>query len=112
MLVPCFGSFTSRVTLRSSFQSDGTDDAPKLPPATATSTFKYATAFSRRSVAYSSAHSVDPINPYSSASQLHRKIERLGIHPCLRSSPNPRATSNIVDVPLFGSTAPKTQASL
>src|ERR1051325_10221502 len=111
MLVPVFGSFTSRVTPRNTFQSDGTDDAPKLPPATATSTFKYATAFSRRSVAYSSAHSVDPISPYSSASQLHRKIVRFGAQPCLRSSPKPRATSSIVDVPLFGSTAPKTHAS-
>src|SRR2546422_11529680 len=111
MLWPVFGSLTSRVAARINFQSEGTDDAPKFGPETATSTFTYATAFAFNSSAYSSAHSVEPIRPYSSPSQLHRIIVRFGFQPVLSSWPKPRATSNIAVVPLLGSTAPNTQAS-
>src|SRR5438445_4503044 len=111
MVLPDFGSFTSRVAARISFQSDGTDDTLKFGPETATSTLRYATAFWTNSSAFSSAHSVEPIRPYSSASQLQRMILRRGFHPLFSSWPNPRATSNIALVPLFGSTAPNTHAS-
>src|SRR5262245_61871850 len=106
MVFPVFGSLTSIVAARINVHNDGTDDALQCGPETATSRFKYATAFSFSSDAYSSAHSVEPINPYSSASQLPRTIVRRGFQPCFNNSPNPRATSSIVDVPLFGSTAP------
>src|SRR5437016_12903467 len=94
-----------------SFRKDGTDDAPKFGPETATSTFRYATAFSFNSDAFSSAHSVEPINPCSSASQLQRMMERRGFQPDFDSWPKPRASSSIAVVPLLGSTAPNTQAS-
>src|SRR2546426_5738248 len=111
MLLPVFGSFTSWVAARISFHSDGTEEAPKFGPDTATSTFKYATAFVFNSSAYSSAHSVEPIRPYSSASQLQSTIVRRGFQPCFRNWPNAREASSIAVVPLLGSTAPNTQAS-
>src|SRR5204862_549500 len=108
---PVFGSLISRVAPRISFHSDGTEDTPKLGPETATSTFRYATAFDCNSSAFSSAHSVDPIKPCSSPSQLQRMMVRRGFHPSFNNFPKPRATSSIAVEPLFGSTAPKVQAS-
>lgn len=79
-----------------------------------------------------STHSVDPMSPYSSASQLHRTIVRPGLHPMhtqahtynviitynthtqvplLFMSPMMRAISIKTAVPLFGSTAPNVHAS-
>src|SRR5215213_406427 len=111
MLLPVFGSLTSRVAPRINFHNDGTDEAPKCGPDTAASRFRYATAFCLSSSAISSAHSVEPTSPYSSASQLQRMIVRRGFQPCFNNSPKPRPTSSITDEPLFGSTAPNTQAS-
>src|SRR5215217_2904989 len=111
MLLPLFGSLMSRVVPRINFHKDGTDEAPNLAPETAASRFRYATPLSFRSSAISSAHSVEPIRPYSSASQLQRIIVRRGFQPCFNNSPNPRPTSNIAEEPLFGSTAPNTHAS-
>src|SRR3989441_9210372 len=111
MLWPVFGSLTSRVAARINFQSEGTDDAPKFGHETATSTFRYATTFAFNSSAYSSAHSVDPIRPYSSASQLQSTIVRRGFQPCFSNWPNAREASSIAVVPLLGSTAPNTHAS-
>src|SRR5215213_27787 len=111
MLLPVFGSLMSRVAPRINFHNDGTDEAPKFAPETAASRFRYATAFALSSSAISSAHSVEPTRPYSSASQLQRMIVRRGFQPFFNNSPNPRPTSNIADEPLFGSTAPNTHAS-
>ena len=105
------GALTSRVAALMSFHIDGTDDAPKFAPDTAASMLRYTTAFSFNSEAFSSAHSVEPIRPCSSASQLQRMIERRGRQPELSNLPKPRPASNIAVVPLFGSTAPKTHAS-
>lgn len=58
----------------------------------------------------SSVHSVLPIKPYSSASQLARMIVRRGFQPCWTSSPRPRTISCIEAVPEEGSAAPRTQA--
>src|SRR5947207_2315411 len=71
---------------------------------------KNAGAFAR-SDACCSPHSVEPISPSSSASQLPKTIVRFGFHPDFNSSPMPCAASSMAAVPLLGSTAPYTQAS-
>src|SRR5215469_280776 len=86
--VPPLGLCTCRVTSRTNSFSDGTADALKFGPDTPTSVLKYATACARWS-ACPSAHSVDPINPSSSASHEQMTTRRLGFHPCFSNSPNP-----------------------
>src|SRR3974390_1719466 len=88
----------------------GTADAPKFGPATATSMLKYTTAL-RSSSACCSANSVEPIRPSSSASQLANTRVRFGFHPVFSNAPTPCTASSCAAVPLFGSTAPYTQAS-
>lgn len=60
----------------------------------------------------SSAHSVLPISPYSSASQLARTIVLSGFHPLRRSLPRPRMSSYCVAVPELGSDPPRIQATI
>src|SRR5579859_6543060 len=95
---------------RMKFLSEGTAEAEKSGPETATSTLKYATAL-LSCCACCSTHSVDPIRPSSSASQLQKMIERFGFHPSFNSAPTPCTASSMLAVPLLGSTAPYTQAS-
>src|SRR5580698_1949941 len=108
--VPPLGLGTALVTSRRNSFRLGTADAPNFDPETATSILKYAGAFSN-SDSCCSAHSVEPIRPSSSPSQLAKTSVRFGFHPDFNNSPTPRAASSIAAVPLFGSTAPKTQAS-
>ena len=75
-------------------------------PATAESTLRSMTTFSSISFACSSAHSVEPTRPYSSASQLAYTRVRRGFQPFLTAAPIARHISRVAAVPLPGSTAP------
>ncbi len=59
----------------------------------------------------SSTHSVEPIKPHSSASQVAKSKVRAGRIPWLASVANACATSSTVTVPLMLSAAPGDQAS-
>src|SRR6516225_3785287 len=103
--MPPFGLGTTLVMSRTNCFRDGTDDAPNFGPDTATSIFKYAGELPS-SLAYCSPHSVDPMRPSSSASQLAKTMVRFGFHPALSNTPTPCTASSIAAVPLLGSTAP------
>src|SRR4029077_11152293 len=78
--VPPLGAGTALVTSRRNCFRLGTEEAPNLEPETATSTLKYTGEFAS-SVSCCSAHSVDPIKPSSSPSQLAKIRVRLGFQP-------------------------------
>src|SRR5712692_1757823 len=106
---PCGLGITLVRSRRNSFRL-GTDDAPNFGPETATSTLKYAAALAS-CASCCSPHSVEPIKPSSSPSQLPMTMVRLGFQPDFSNSPIPCTASNMAAVPLLGSTAPYTQAS-
>src|SRR6478672_2465191 len=103
--MPPLGLGTTRVTSRINCLSVGTDDAPNLEPDTATSILKYATALAS-SDSCCSPHSVEPMSPSSSPSQLPMTMLRFGFQPDFSNSPMPWTDSNMAAVPLLGSTAP------
>lgn len=55
---------------------------------------------------YSSTHSVEPMRPYSSPSQLAKTMVRSGFQPLESAVPKLRTTSFMAADPLFGSPAP------
>src|SRR5204863_1703287 len=83
--VPPFGLGTTLVTSRRNCFRLGTADAPNFAPDTATSTLKYAAAFAS-SDSCCSTHSVEPISPSSSPSQLPKISVRFGFHPDFSNS--------------------------
>src|SRR5262249_25714822 len=103
--VPPLGLGTCLVTSRTNCFNAGTALAPKLGPATPTSMLRYATACCSSS-ACCSPHSVEPIMPCSSPSQLQKTMVRRGFQPDFSRSPTPCTDSSIAAVPLLGSTAP------
>src|SRR5437763_8399837 len=103
--VPPFGLGTDLVMSRTNCFRDGTAEAPNFWPETATSMLKYAGAL-RSSASFCSTHSVEPIRPSSSPSQLPKTSVRFGFQPDLSSSPIPCTASSKAAVPLLGSTAP------
>ena len=92
--------------------SEGDEDAPNRPPDTAPSALMYAIAFASSSSRKCSTHSVEPMMPYSSASQCAIMIERRGRHASSRASaPSASARVRSMAVPPLGSIAPNPQGS-
>src|SRR5581483_6039630 len=100
------GSFNERLVSTSIGASEATALPSKLGPEVEESTLMYATAFLRSSSANCSPHSVDPVSPTSSPSQLHMTRVRRGRVPCFSICPSARVISIIEAVPLLGSTPP------
>src|SRR5713226_5121443 len=109
------GARTSFAASTSIGASEATADGEKLKPsgpavvaapATDSSTLRYATSFFFKSSANCSPHSVEPVNAYSSPSQLQTTTVRRGRMPRCFSSPSERVSSIIEAVPLEGSTPP------
>ena len=96
----------SLIVSSSSSSSWGVLDGSKTGPTTERSIFRYETPLEESISLFSSTHSVDPVNPYSSASQLHKMMVLRGLHPCFCSTENLCANSIIAVVPLLGSAAP------
>ena len=104
------GLGTALVTSRKNCFRLGTAEAPNFGPETATSMLKYAGALAS-SDSCCSAHSVEPISPSSSPSQLQKSWCASASNLDFNNSPTPWTASSIAAVPLFGSTAPYTHAS-
>lgn len=84
----------------------GAAESLKSGPLVPTSTFKYATVLAESQGRYSSTHSVEPISPYSSPSQLAKTTVRKGFQPARKAMPKLRISSLNAADPLFGSPAP------
>ena len=91
-------------------RSDGTPPGSKRP-FMYMSMFTYMTSCSCSCWRSSSAYSVEPTSPSSSASQNASEIVRAGRHPLLARAPRPLATSSIAVAPVPGSTPPNVHAS-
>ena len=105
------GSGTTRVAARNSGLSDGEPPPPKLGPENVPSSLMYATTCARSVSSSSSTHSVDPIKPHSSASQVAKTTVRAGFCPSRANAAKARAVSSTDTVPLTLSRAPGPQAS-
>src|ERR1700751_5220659 len=86
--VPPLGLGTTLVTSRRNCLRLGTAEPPNFAPETATSILKYAGEF-RSSTSCCSTHSVEPIKPSSSPSQLANTMVRFGFQPARSNSPTP-----------------------
>ncbi len=101
-----FGDCTKAVASYRARLSSGEAAAEKSGPRAPTSTFRYAIAEADSQGRYSSTHSVLPIRPYSSPSQLAKTTVRRGFQPCDRAAPKERMTSLRAAEPELGSPAP------
>ena len=82
---------TSRAASRTAVERSGEAEAANSRPSADASTLMQTTAFCRRSFAYCSPHSVEPVSVYSSASHSPMTIVRRGRYPSARQAARGRA---------------------
>ena len=102
---------TARVTSRMNGLIEGDPALAKLSPLVTSSSLRYATTRALTESSWSSTHSVEPMSPHSSASQVTNSSVRAGRIPSRARVANARAVSRTVTVPLTLSAAPGDQAS-